>query len=152
MSTVVSYDAVWTLLANPPSINPRLTFFNICELRSHFAKALKKIPCPQSAVNGWAGAVMSPEMYALIDQYMFHLNITPTTTTPAYPNKVNPEGVNVPYSREEKFTIDAKFVLKRITTKRGQTSTVRAMTYLTSTSTMPTKLHRQRFHQQPDGT
>jgi len=34
-------------------------------------------------------------------------------TTPAYPNKVNPEGVNVPYSREEKSTIDAKFVLKK---------------------------------------
>jgi hypothetical protein len=63
MNTVISYDVVWTLLANPPSINPRPNFFNIRELRKHFAKALKKIPCPQSAVNGWAGAVMSPEMY-----------------------------------------------------------------------------------------
>jgi hypothetical protein len=80
MNTVVSYDAVRTLLANPPSINPRPNFFNIRELRSHFAKALKKIPCPQSAVNGWAGAVMSPEMYALvIDQNTFHLNIAPRT-------------------------------------------------------------------------
>ncbi len=99
---VVSYDTVRTLLANPPSINPHPNFFNICELQSHFAKALKKIPSPQSAVNGWAGAVMSPEMYALIDQNTFHLNIAPTTTTPAYPNKFNPDGVNVPYSREEK--------------------------------------------------
>jgi len=97
MITVVSYDAVQMLLANPPSINPRPNFFNIRKLRSDFAKALKKIPCPQYAVNGWAGAVMSPGMYALIDQNTFHLNITPTTTTPAYPNKVNPEGVNVPY-------------------------------------------------------
>ena len=72
MNTVVSYDAVRTLLVNSPSINPRPNFFNIRELRSHFAKALKKIPCPQSAVNGWAGAVMSPEMYALIDQNTFH--------------------------------------------------------------------------------
>ncbi len=67
MNTVISYDAVRMLLANPPSINTRPNFFNICELRKHFAKALKKIPCPQFAVNGWAGAVMSPEMYALID-------------------------------------------------------------------------------------
>jgi len=56
---------------------------------------------------------MSPEMYALIDQNTFHLNIAPTTTTPAYPIKVNPEGVNVPYSRKEKSTIDTKFVLKK---------------------------------------
>ena len=85
MNTVISYDAVRTLLANPPSINPRPNFFNIRKLRKHFAKALKKIPCPQLAVNGWAGAVMSPKMYALIDQNMFHLNIAPTTTTPVCP-------------------------------------------------------------------
>jgi hypothetical protein len=78
MNTIVTYEAVQTLLANPPSINPRPNFFNIRELRSHFAKALKKIPRPQSPVNGWAGAVMSPEMYALIDQNIFHLNIPPT--------------------------------------------------------------------------
>jgi hypothetical protein len=113
MNTVETYEAVQTLLANPPSINPRPNFFNICELRSHFVKALKKIPCPQSPVNGWAGAVMSPQMYALIDQNSFHLNITPTTTTPAYLNKFTPDGVNVPYTREEESTIDAKFVLKK---------------------------------------
>ncbi len=44
MNTVVTYEAVRTLLANPPSINPRPNFFNIRELRSHFTKALKKIP------------------------------------------------------------------------------------------------------------
>ena len=113
MNTVISYDAVRTLLANPPSINPRPNFFNIRELRKHFAKALKRIPCPQSPVNGWAGAVMSPEMYALIDQNPFHLNIAPTTPTPAYPNKYNPDGDLVPYTREEKSTIDAKFELSK---------------------------------------
>jgi hypothetical protein len=105
MNTVVTYEAVRTLLVNPPSINPRPNFFNIRELRSHFTKALKKIPYPHTPVNGWAGAVMSPEMYALIDQNSFHLNIAPTTTTPAYPNKFTPDGVNVPYTREEKSTM-----------------------------------------------
>ncbi len=81
MNKVVTYEAVRTLLANPPSINPCPNFFNIRELLSHFAKALKKIPCPQSPVNGWTGAVMSPEMYALIDQNAFHLNQhTPTNS------------------------------------------------------------------------
>jgi hypothetical protein len=41
MNTVETYEAVRTLLANPPSINSRPNFFNIRELRSHFAKALK---------------------------------------------------------------------------------------------------------------
>jgi hypothetical protein len=108
MDIIITYDAVQTLLANPPSLNPRPNFFNICELRSDFARALKKITCPQSPVNGWAGAVMSPEMYVLIDPNLFHLNIAPTTAAPAYPIKYNPDGAVVPYMHEEKSTIDAK--------------------------------------------
>jgi hypothetical protein len=38
---------------------------------------------------------MSPEMYTLIDQNAFHLNIAPTTATPAYPRKTNSDGVGV---------------------------------------------------------
>ena len=113
MNIVVAYDAVRTHLANPPSLNPRPNFFNICNLRSHFAKGLKKIPCPQSTVNRWAGAVMSREMYSLIDPTAFHLNIAPRTTTPSYPNKFNPNGVPIPYTREEKSTIDAKYALAK---------------------------------------
>ncbi len=84
MDIIITYDIVQTLLANSPSLNPCPNFFNICELRSHFARALKKIPCLQSPVNGWAGAVMSPVMYILINPTLFHLNIAPTTATPAY--------------------------------------------------------------------
>jgi hypothetical protein len=80
-------------------------------LRSHFARALKKILCPQSPVNGWAGAVMSLEMSILINLTPFHLNIVPTIATLAYPIKYNPEGVIVPYMHEEKSTIDTKFVM-----------------------------------------
>jgi hypothetical protein len=63
-----------------------------------------------------AGAVMSPEMYSLkmyslIDPNAFHLNIAPCTSTPAYPNKFNRDGVAVPYTREEKSTIDAKYAM-----------------------------------------
>ena len=95
---------------------------------------------------------MSPEMYAFIDQNAFHLNIVPTTTTPAYPNKFNPDGVSVPYSREEKSTIDAKFVLRKNYYKTWTNIYRACTTHSTSTSTMPTKLHRQQFHQQQDGT
>ncbi len=52
---------------------------------------------------------MLPEMYVLINSILFHLNIPSTTATPAYLMKYNPEGVFVPYTREEKSTIDGKF-------------------------------------------
>ena len=109
MDTIITYDAVRMLLVNPPSLNPHPNFFSLRELRSHFARALKKIPCPQSAVNGWAGAVRSPEVYILIDPNLFHLNIAPIIVTPAYPIKYNPDRAFVPYTREEKSTIDVKF-------------------------------------------
>jgi hypothetical protein len=112
MDIIITYDAR-TILANPASLNPHPNFFNICKLRSHIARALKKIPCPQSPVNRWARAGMSPEMYILIDPTPFHFNIAPTTATPAYPIKYNPEGVIVPYMHEEKSTIDAKFFMAK---------------------------------------
>ena len=94
---IITYDAVRMLLANPPSLNPCPNFFNIHELSSDFAREVKKIPCPQSPVNGWAGAIMSPEMYVLINANLFHLINAPTTATPAYPIKYNPDGAIVPY-------------------------------------------------------
>ena len=50
---------------------------------------------------------MLPEMYILVNPHCFHLNIASTATTPAYPNKLNPNGASVPYTQEEKSTIDA---------------------------------------------
>jgi hypothetical protein len=111
MDIIITFDMVWTLLANFSSLNPPPKFFNIHKLRSHFDRALKKIPCPQSLVYGWIGTLMSPEMYILIDSTPFHLNIAPSTVTLAYPIKYNPESVIVPYTRKEKSTIDAKFSL-----------------------------------------
>jgi hypothetical protein len=114
--------------------------------------ALKKIPCPQAAVNGWAGAVMSPEMYNLIDPNAFHLNIAPVTSTLVYPNKFKPDGDPVPYTCEEKSTIDAKFARVKNTLRHGKTYTEHAMTHSTSTSMMLSKLHRRLHCQQQVGT
>jgi hypothetical protein len=44
MDIIITYDAVRTLLANPPSLNPCPNFFNIRKLRSQFARALKEDP------------------------------------------------------------------------------------------------------------
>jgi hypothetical protein len=110
MDMCISYEAVKMLLANPPSIEPRPNFFSLRALRTHFAPALKQIPCPQSGVNGWAGAVMSSQMYALINPTPFHHKIVPKTNTPAYPVKMDAQGGVIPYTHKEKLTIDAKFL------------------------------------------
>ncbi len=75
MNTVISYDTVMGVLAKPPSLDPCPNFFNLRALWSHFAQALKHIPCPQLPINGWSCTVLSPNMYDLIDPTPFHLNI-----------------------------------------------------------------------------
>jgi hypothetical protein len=67
MDSIIDYDTVKTLVANPTSIDPRRNFFNLRTLQTHFACTLKHLPCHQSTVNGWSGAVVSKEMYALVD-------------------------------------------------------------------------------------
>jgi hypothetical protein len=53
---------------------------------------------------------MSPEMYALINATPFHLSIMTKTTTPDYPDKLDVQGVSIPYTRKEKSKIDAEFL------------------------------------------
>ena len=86
-------------------------FFNLCKLHKHFEHALKKIPYPQSTVNGWAGAMLSPAMYALIDPTVFHWKIA-TTIIPEFPacyatNPNGTQGALIVYTREELLTITA---------------------------------------------
>ena len=117
MDATIAYDTVVGLIANPPSLGSRPNFFNLRELRLHYARALKKVPCPQSAINGWSGAVLSPAMYALIDTTAFHWNIS-TTTIPQFPARFVLEddgtnGAEIPYTREEILTITATHARKK---------------------------------------
>jgi hypothetical protein len=112
MNAIISYDTIVGLIANPPTIDPRPNF-NLCALQNHFVRALKKVPCPQSGVNGWAGAVLAPAMYALINNAAFHWNIS-TTPVPEFPpqhvvNDDGTQGALIPYTREEINTITAKY-------------------------------------------
>ncbi len=61
---------------------------------------------------------MSPEMYFLIDPKLFNLNIAPATVTPAHLIKYNPDRAIVPYTGEEKSTIDANFLTVKRLNKR----------------------------------
>ena len=129
MDNIITYDAVQIQLAKTPSLNPcPSNFFNIRALGIHFTNAPKKISCPQSAGNGWAGAAMLPKMYILINPSPFNLNIAPVTTTPAYPNKFNHGGDLLPYMREEKSIIDVKFARVKTTLRLEKTYTEHAMT------------------------
>jgi hypothetical protein len=113
MNTIISSDTIVGLLANPPTIDPRPNFFNLRALQNHFARTLKKVPCPQSGVvNGWAGAVLAPAMYAQIDDTAFYWNIS-TTPGPEFPPQyvVNDDGTQgglIPYTCKEILTITAK--------------------------------------------
>jgi hypothetical protein len=103
MNAIISYDTIVGLLANPPSLDPRPNFFNLRALQSHFARALKKVPCPQSAVNGWVVAVLAPALYALINTNAFHWNISPQSTVPIFPVRFvtqadGTQGASLPYS------------------------------------------------------
>jgi hypothetical protein len=114
MNTVISYDTVMGVLANPPSLDPCQNFFNLQALQSHFAKALKRIPCLQSPINGWSGAELSPNMYTLIDPTPFHLNIAPKTDVANFPLRFFADGVTThPYSCKEILTISAEFALEK---------------------------------------
>ncbi len=124
MNATISYNTIMGLLANPPSLDPRPNFFNLCALRTHFAWALKKVPCPQSAVNGWAGAVLAPAMYALINTNPFNWNITPLTPVPNFPARFavkadGTQGAAIPYSCKEVLTITAEHTLNKNYYKTG---------------------------------
>jgi hypothetical protein len=118
MNAIISFDRIISLLANPPSLDPHPNFFNLHALQTHFARALKKIPCPKSAVNGWAGAFLAPAMYAFIDTNPFNWNINPRTAVPDFPARFAtlPNGTQraaLPYSRKEILTITAEHTLDK---------------------------------------
>ena len=124
MNAIISYDTIVGLLGNPPTIDPRPNFFNLRALQNHFACTLKKVPCPQSGANCWAGAVLAPAMYALIDNATFHWNIS-TTPVPEFPpqhvvNDDGSQGALIPYTRKEILMITAKHTCEKLHGHRSQ--------------------------------
>ena len=73
MDTIISYDEVVALVANPPSILPRQNFTNLRNLRRHIQRALMRVSCPQSSILGWAGLVVSRAMYGLFTTSPFRI-------------------------------------------------------------------------------
>ena len=59
MDTLITYDEVLALVANPPTLAPRPNFTNLRALRRHLQRALQRLVNPQTNVLGWSGLVMS---------------------------------------------------------------------------------------------
>jgi hypothetical protein len=66
MDSLITFNKAAEFLNNPPSLSPRPDFKKLCELRKHVVKALKQLVCPQSAIHGWSGMVLSPMVYVLL--------------------------------------------------------------------------------------
>ncbi len=117
MDTIISYETVKALVANPPSLGDRPNFFNLPALRNHFARTLKRITCPQSPVNGWAGFVLTPAMYALINPKPFDLkllNLPTITRVPEFPPIYAANNTTIiPYTRKQTLRITAAFTRQK---------------------------------------
>jgi hypothetical protein len=114
MDLVITYDTVKALVENPPSLGDRPNFFNLCALQTHFAHTLKRIPCPQSTINGWSGAVLMPDMYALISSKPFKNEMELKMLVPDFPPVFKSNGTTkIPYTHEQTPKITAKFARKK---------------------------------------
>jgi hypothetical protein len=59
MDTLITYDEVVALVANPLTLTPRPNVTNLCALGCHLQRALQRLVNPQSYVLGWSGLIMS---------------------------------------------------------------------------------------------
>ncbi len=80
-------------LKNPPSLAPHPDFTHLRALHKHMIDMLKQLSCPQSAIHGWAGLVMHPTMYALIEMVAFQVPRDPGNV-PTLPNLAAPAQIS----------------------------------------------------------
>jgi hypothetical protein len=67
MDHLITYLEAAGFIKNPPSLAPRPNFAKIRALCKHYVMGLKQLIFPQSLIHGWAGLVMDPVMYALLE-------------------------------------------------------------------------------------
>jgi hypothetical protein len=86
MDTLITFTKVKFFLKNPPSLALHPDFTCLRALHRHMIDKLKQLSCPQNAIHGWAGLVMHPTMYALIEMVAFQIPDNPgnVPTLPAF--------------------------------------------------------------------
>jgi hypothetical protein len=98
MDAVINYDKAAGSLKNPPSLEPRPNFTNICALQKHIVQALAQLSCPQSDIHGLA---MDPATYLHLECRAFTIPPDPG------PSAIFPGGAGV--ARTAMKTIQATF-------------------------------------------
>ncbi len=101
MDTVINYDEATGFLKNPPLLEPRPNFTNICALQKHIMQALAQLSCPQSAIHGWLGLTMGPATYLLLEGAAFTIPPDPSLMA------ISPGGAGI--ARTAIKTIQATF-------------------------------------------
>ncbi len=89
MDAIIDYDEVAGFLKNPPSLEPRPNFPNMCALQKHIVQVLAQLSCPQSDIHGWSGLAMDPATYLLLEGAAFTIPPDPG------PTAIFPGGVGV---------------------------------------------------------
>ena len=71
MDDIIPYDDIAEMLKSPPTLAPRPNFFCLRAFRRHIVDVMKQIPHPGYPQHGWAGMVLQPAIFALINATMF---------------------------------------------------------------------------------
>ena len=94
MDDTILYDDIKGMLDIPPTLAPRPNFFRLRSFRQYIVDVIKQIPHPGNPQHGWAGMVLQPAIFALI-------NATPFATPPnpglyaVYPQFAQPAAIKL---------------------------------------------------------
>ncbi len=71
MDDMILYDDIKGMLDSPPTLAPRPNFFRLRAFRRYIVDVMKQIPHPMYPQHGWAGMVLQPAIFALINATPF---------------------------------------------------------------------------------
>ena len=71
MDDIIPYDDIAEMLKSPPTLAPRPNFFRLRVFRRHIVNVMKQIPHLGYPQHGWAGMVLQPAIFALINATLF---------------------------------------------------------------------------------
>ena len=71
MDDFIIYHDIAGMLTNTPTLSPRPTFFRIRAFRQFIVDVMKQIPNPGYPQHGWAGMILQPAIFALINATPF---------------------------------------------------------------------------------
>ena len=71
MDDTILYDDIKGMLDSPPLLAPRPNFFRLRAFRRYIVDVMKQIPHLGYPQHGWAGMVLQPAIFALINATPF---------------------------------------------------------------------------------